>query len=529
MSQKEYKNNFFYFFIKFKNFFLSYTKVLKLVNHALSLQKLLNNYINNDLIKNILINKIILDSRKIKGKNCLFIAVKGHKKDGKNFIEHAITKGAAAILTYPDNIVSYRKIFFKKNIPIIYLPNLHKYISYFAGILYGNPSEKIPVIGITGTNGKTSVTNFLMQWLYFLKKKPAILSTIGNGFYKKLIKTNNTTDSAVKIQSSLKNFIDKKADIVIMEVSAHGITQFRVANIIFYIGIFTNLSRDHLDYYYNMKNYELSKWNFFSKYKIKKKIINIDDNIGYKWFKKLPNTIAITTKKRVINKSNLFFNAKKIIFFEKKTIILFKSSWGNGKIKINLIGHFNVLNIILTITALLSLNYPLKELLKTASKIYPVEGRMQEVCFKKKSIPKIIIDYAHTPDSLKNVLLTIKLFCKRKIWCVFGCGGERDIGKRSMMGNIATKFANYVILTNDNPRTENALNIINDIKKGCKTLKNVYSILDRTKAISYAIFNSHKKDTILITGKGHENYQIIGNKTLNYSDYNTIQKILKKY
>ncbi|QJC32412.1 UDP-N-acetylmuramoyl-L-alanyl-D-glutamate--2,6-diaminopimelate ligase [Enterobacteriaceae endosymbiont of Donacia dentata] len=504
-------------------------RILQLINYKVSLQKLLNNYISHDIIKNVLINKIILDSRKIKGENCLFIAIKGHKEDGRNFIEHAIKKGAAAVLTYSDNITYYYKIFFKKKIPIIYLPNLHKYISYFAGILYKNPSKKIPVIGITGTNGKTSVTNFLMQWLHFLKKKPAILSTIGNGFYKKLIQTHNTTDSAVEIQSTLKKFIDKKADIVIMEVSSHGINQFRVADIIFNIGIFTNLSRDHLDYHYNMKNYELSKWNFFSKHKVKKQIINIDDNIGYKWFKKIPNAIAVTTKRKIIYKSNLFFQVKKIIFLKNKTIILFKSSWGNGKIKINLIGYFNVLNIILSMTTLLSLKYPLKKLIKTVSKIYPVKGRMQKIIFQKKSIPNIIIDYAHTPDSLKNVLLTIKLFCKGKIWCIFGCGGERDIGKRPIMGNIAEKYANYVILTSDNSRTENVVKIINDIKKGCKTLKNVYVILDRTQAISYAIFNSHKKDTILVAGKGHENYQIIGNKILNYSDFNTIKKILKKY
>ncbi|QJC36438.1 UDP-N-acetylmuramoyl-L-alanyl-D-glutamate--2,6-diaminopimelate ligase [Enterobacteriaceae endosymbiont of Donacia simplex] len=491
-----------------------------------SLQKLLNNYIKSNLIKNILINKIVLDSRKVTGENCLFIAIKGYKKNGKNFIKHAISRGAIAVLTYTDNKISSCNILFKKDIPIIYLPNLHKHISHFAGILYDHPSKKVPVIGITGTNGKTSITNFLLQWIKLLGGNPAILSTLGNGFHEKLIKTNNTTDSAIEIQSTLKKFINKKANIIIMEVSSHGLSQYRVSDIFFSIGIFTNLTRDHLDYHLNMKNYELSKWKFFSNHKIKQKIINIDDNTGLKWFKKLPNVIPITTKKKFLYQSNVFIYIKKITYLSNKTIVIFNSSWGNGKIKINLIGKFNVINIILSMAALLKLNYPLKKLLKTISKIKPVKGRIEKIFFKKK-YSNIIIDYAHTPDALKNILLTIRLNTRGKIWCIFGCGGERDIGKRKIMGYIATKYADNIILTTDNPRTENINNIIKDIKKGCITSHNVFIILNRIKAIAYAIFNFSKKDTILVAGKGHEDYQIINNKILNYSDFNAIQNILK--
>ncbi|QJC37673.1 UDP-N-acetylmuramoyl-L-alanyl-D-glutamate--2,6-diaminopimelate ligase [Enterobacteriaceae endosymbiont of Donacia bicoloricornis] len=496
-----------------------------MTSSLLSLQKLLNKYIKNNLIKNILINRIVLDSRKIKGKNCLFVALKGHKNNGRNFIKDAILNGAIAILAYSDNKISSSRIIFKNKIPIIYLFNLNKYISYFAGLLYDHPSKKIPVIGITGTNGKTSITHFLMQWIKLLGGNPAVLSTIGNGFSNKLTQTKNTTDSAIKIQSTLKNFVKKKANIIIMEISSHGLKQYRVYDIFFTIGIFTNLTRDHLDYHHNMNNYELSKWSFFSTHKVKKKIINIDDNIGFKWFKKLSDVITVTTKKKLY-KSNIFIYIKKITYLSDQTIILFNSSWGNGKIKINLIGKFNVINIILSMAALLSLNYPLQKLLKTASKIKPVKGRMEKIFFKKK-YSNIIIDYAHSPDSLKNILLTIRLITYGKIWCIFGCGGERDIGKRKIMGYIATKYAENVILTTDNPRTENINNIIKDIKKGCNISSNIYIIIDRIKAISYAIYNASKKDTILVAGKGHENYQIIGNKILNYSDFHTIQNILK--
>ncbi|QJC28996.1 UDP-N-acetylmuramoyl-L-alanyl-D-glutamate--2,6-diaminopimelate ligase [Enterobacteriaceae endosymbiont of Plateumaris rustica] len=500
-------------------------------NYGLNLLELLNNHISDYKISNIFINKIVLDSRQIKGKNCLFIAIKGCKLDGKIFIDDAIKNGAVAIITYSDNNTSPYNIIFKNNIPIIFLSNLQKKISFFAGKLYNHPSYKIPVIGVTGTNGKTSITNFLMQWINLLGKKAAICSTLGNGFYNNLITTNNTTDSAIDIQYTLKNFLEKKADIVIIEISSHGLKQFRVANLKFEVGIFTNLTRDHLDYHLNMKNYELTKWKFFSEHKIIKNIININDIIGYNWFKKLSynnkNVIAVTTKKYFFIKNNLYFKVTKINFLKDNTIIEFNSSWGKGTIKTFLIGYFNVINIILSMTTLLNLNFSLKELINTSHKIHSVHGRM-EIFPSKKKYPKIIIDYAHTPHALKNALLTIKLYCKGKIWCIFGCGGERDIGKRSIMGIIAKNFSDVVIITTDNPRSENIIDIINDIIEKYKNKNNLHIITNRFKAIHYAINNANKNDTILIAGKGHEQYQIIGNKIFNYSDYNVVNNIFKK-
>ncbi|QJC29883.1 UDP-N-acetylmuramoyl-L-alanyl-D-glutamate--2,6-diaminopimelate ligase [Enterobacteriaceae endosymbiont of Plateumaris sericea] len=499
-------------------------------NYRLNLAEMLNNFINNHKISNIFINKIVLDSRKIKGKHCLFLAIKGYKLDGKNFIDDAIKNGAIAIIVDSNRNINPYNIIYKNNIPIITLPNLQEKISFFAGKLYKNPSNKIPVIGVTGTNGKTSITNFLMQWINLLGKKAAICSTLGNGFDKNLITTNNTTDSAIEIQYILKNFIEQKADIAIVEISSHGLKQFRVSNLKFSAGIFTNLSRDHLDYHLNMKDYELTKWKFFSEHKIKTSIINIDDIIGYNWFNKLSynnNTIAVTTKKNIFIKNNLYFKVNKIIFLKNYTIIKFNSSWGKGIIKIFLLGYFNVINIILSMTTLLTLNFPLKELIHTSSKLHSVYGRM-EVFPSQIKYPTIIIDYAHTPDALKNVLLTIKLYCKGKIWCIFGCGGERDIGKRLIMGVIAKKFSDIVIITTDNPRSENIMNIIKDIIQKYKCNSNLHIIIDRCEAINYAINNANKNDTILIAGKGHEQYQIIGNKIFNYSDYNVVNNFFKK-
>ncbi|QJC28551.1 UDP-N-acetylmuramoyl-L-alanyl-D-glutamate--2,6-diaminopimelate ligase [Enterobacteriaceae endosymbiont of Plateumaris consimilis] len=498
-------------------------------NYGLNLLELLNNCINDYTLSNIYIKKIVLDSRQIKGKHCLFLAIKGYKLDGKIFINDAIKNGAVAVITYSDNKIQPYNIIFKNNIPIIFIPNLKEKISFFAGKLYNNPSYKIPVIGVTGTNGKTSVTNFLMQWINLLGKKAAVCSTLGNGFYNNLLSTNNTTDSAIEIQYQLKNFIEQKADIAIIEVSSHGLKQFRISNLKFEIGIFTNLSRDHLDYHLNMEDYELTKWKFFSEHKINKNIINIDDIIGFNWLKKLSykKTIAVTTKKNIYLKNNLYFKVTKINFFKKNTIIKFNSSWGKGTIKIFLIGYFNVINIILSMTALLTLNFNLKDIINTSTKLHSVHGRMEAFPLYK-NYPTIIIDYAHTPNALKNILLTIKLYCKNKIWCIFGCGGERDVGKRSIMGIIAKNFSDIVIITTDNPRSENIIDIVNDIIKEYKNKNNLHIILNRLEAIHYAISHADKNDTILIAGKGHEQYQIIGNKIFNYSDYNVVNNFFKK-
>ncbi|WP_367678223.1 UDP-N-acetylmuramoyl-L-alanyl-D-glutamate--2,6-diaminopimelate ligase [Buchnera aphidicola] len=431
-------------------------------------------YLLSPWIKNIPRKKILnlkIDSR-ILNKGDLFIAIPGKKKDGRNFIFEAITKQVAAIL-YETNQIEIHGIFkYINNVLIVYFFQLSENISILASRFYKEPGKKLKIVGITGTNGKTTVTQLINQWSKILGDNIATMGTLGNGFYNSLQKTKNTTSAPIFIQSFLKKVLEKKTKIVTMEVSSHGLIQNRVKAVPFYIGIFTNLTQDHLDYHENMEQYEKAKWLLFSTHKVKKIILNADDKYGKKWLKKLFNyyTIAVTINDSTQKKySTKWINATDIQFSNNFLHIKFESSWGTGKLLSSLIGRFNVINLLLSLACLLELNYNLSDLISTSDKIKPIDGRMQ--IFNTPKRPTFIIDYAHTPDALNQTLTEIRLHYQKYIWCIFGCGGERDLQKRSIMGSIAERMADKVIITNDNPRNEKEINIINDILKGCKEKK----------------------------------------------------------
>ncbi|QTM69297.1 UDP-N-acetylmuramoyl-L-alanyl-D-glutamate--2,6-diaminopimelate ligase [Buchnera aphidicola (Hormaphis cornu)] len=487
-----------------------------------NLKYLLSPWIN--YIPDIFFKKMTMNSHKVNNGD-LFIAINGNKFHGTQFISHAISRGAQAVLveTNKKNNHGYFKIL--KKVYIIYFLKLSQFISAIASRFFKHPGKKMVLIGVTGTNGKTTVTYLIAQWINFLGGKSGIIGTLGNGIYNSLVQTNNTTDSAIKIQKLLDYFLTKKIKLVAIEVSSHAIQQNRVKDVPFTIGILTNISQDHLDYHGNMNKYTSVKWNFFSKNNINRKIFNFNDLVKWKKLKKITYTkdVLISIK---MNDSYLYskywLNATQIIYHKDGFNISFNSYWGSGIIYSHLLGNFNVKNLLLAFSCLLSLGFSKNDLLSTSKQLKSAYGRMQKI--KKTGFPTIIIDYAHTPDALKNVLKTLKYCYKTKIWCVFGCGGERDQSKRKKMGTIAEKLANEVIITNDNPRNENPLVIIQDILKNCK--RKITVIMEREEAIRYAISSANKSDIILIAGKGHENYQIIGNKYINYSDQNTVFHIL---
>lgn len=315
-----------------------------------------------------------------------------------------------------------------------------------------------------------------------------------------------------------------------MEISSHGIVQNRIKNIPFTIAIFTNLTQDHLDFHKNMKKYEQSKWSFLHTYNIDKIILNTNDKIGKIWLKKLFNhyTISVTIQDNKQKQySTKWINAIYINININQIHVKFESSWGNGEFISTLMGYFNVMNILLTLASFLELGYDLSLLTNTAKKLQPVLGRMQT--FNIPTKPIFIVDYAHTPDALKNSLKTIKLYYKtHKIWCIFGCGGERDRKKRPLMREIAEIFCNHIIITNDNPRGESEIQIINDILKGCTKKEKIFIIKNRKKAISFAFYQAKSTDIIFIAGKGHEKKQIVRNKSINYSDIRTVLNLLGK-
>ncbi|AEO08026.1 UDP-N-acetylmuramoyl-L-alanyl-D-glutamate--2,6-diaminopimelate ligase [Buchnera aphidicola] len=490
------------------------------------LKYLLSPWIKYAPKKNIL--HLNMDSRQ-STEGELFLAVKGINQDGRHFILQVIKKKVAAILYDTHKKIEHGTCKYINHIPIIKFFSLSKNISMLASRFYKQPEKKLKIIGITGTNGKTTVTQLINQWSYFLGYKTATMGTLGNGFHNSLYPTKNTTSSAIVIHSFLSMVLKEKAKLVTMEISSHGLIQNRVISIPFYIGIFTNLTQDHLDYHKNMEKYEAAKWLLFSTHKVKKIILNADNEYGKKWLKKLFNyyTVAVTIQNDTQKKySTKWLNATKIKFRNHYVHITFESSWGNAEILSCLIGDFNVINILLSLAALLELGHNLSDIVNMSKKIKPINGRMQ--IFTKKNKPIFIIDYAHTPDALKKTLNAIQLHYKKYIWCIFGCGGERDKTKRSIMGNIAENMSNQVIITNDNPRNEKEKKIIQNILSGCKKKDKIIIIPNRKKAISYAYFKAKYNHIIFIAGKGHETQQIIRNKSIIYSDQKTVLNLLEK-
>lgn len=482
------------------------------------------------------INNLQINSNKVQ-QNDIFIALKGQRVDGYTYIDQAIVNGACLVLhdtesNQQDKNVTYLKSLNGQNIPIISIYQLTKQLSAIANFFYESPSEMLTLVGVTGTNGKTTVTQLLAQWIDLLGQKAAVMGTIGNGICGQLIPSANTTMSAVEVQSQLADFAKKKVKFVAMEVSSHGLAEGRVTGISFNSVIFTNLSHDHLDFHGSMMAYALAKRKLFDEavLTVRKRgiaVINYDDPFGRKWLKTLKNTVAVSVNTKKINKLSEYANfvgVSRIDYQPLGTKIEMVSSWGNAILDSPLIGEFNVSNLLVALAALLSLNYPLTKLMKKTSQLCPVPGRMERFAVSEK--PVVIIDYAHTPDALSKALQAARKHCLGKLWVIFGCGGDRDRVKRPMMAKAAEKFADRIMLTDDNPRTENGLQIMADILQGFTEKKELFIEPVRDKAIKKVIFLANPEDTILIAGKGHEDYQIIGTTKYDYSDRNVVASLL---
>ncbi|WWO95794.1 MAG: UDP-N-acetylmuramoyl-L-alanyl-D-glutamate--2,6-diaminopimelate ligase [Candidatus Dasytiphilus stammeri] len=480
-------------------------------------------------VPNLFIRKIKIDSRLVKPGD-LFVALPGYLLDGRQFIPQAIAQGAQAVITEADmNRSNNSEILYvhDKKLPIIYLKNLSHHLSEIAARYYGNPGQKLSIVGVTGTNGKTTITNLVAQWVQLLGNKSAIMGTLGNGLYGHIINTKNTTSSAVEIQKILHLLVEQGSKFAALEISSHGLSQHRVTSVPFAAVVFTNLSRDHLDYHGTMESYKKAKWLLFSEHQSKNIIINGDDEVGRSWLSILPDAVIVSINQPSY-KRRRWLKATKINFFNyQETQIRFQSYWGNGHIKSHLIGYFNVSNLLLALTTLLTLGYSLDQLIETCASLKPVKGRMN--LFHVKGKPKVIIDYAHTPDALKHALISVRMQLRCKyLWCIFGCGGERDQGKRPIMGSIAENFADKIIITNDNPRNENPRIIINDILRGMNFSSKVEIIPNRSIAVTRVLQLAHEDDVILISGKGHENYQLVKNKRIHYSDLSLVTRLYEK-
>lgn len=475
------------------------------------------------------LKQMTLDSRKV-GEGDLFVALKGHSVDGRQFIAKAIEQGAALVLAEADSDMQAVQIDENfANCVVLNVPNLPKILSAVAGAFYGNPSEKLTLVGITGTNGKTTTAQLFAQWHNLLGGKSAVMGTIGNGLYGQVSEAVNTTGSAIEIQCNLANFVELGADFCAMEVSSHGLAQYRAEALQFDLALFSNLSRDHLDYHNTMEEYAAAKFRLFSELQTKQQVINADDEIGREWLTKLPNAVAVSCDPNFQPSQDRWIKAVKVSYTLKGANIEFESSWGNGLLNSRLIGAFNVANLLTAFAGLLVLGHDFNKLIETATQLQGVSGRMECLISENKAheMPMVIVDYAHTPDALEKALQAARLHCDGELWCVFGCGGDRDTGKRPLMASIAEQYADNVIVTDDNPRTEDPDVIFADIMQGFKKPNKIHKMHIRQYAIEQAIEQASPKDVVLIAGKGHEDYQIIGTKKYHFSDQEWAVKFLE--
>jgi murE/murF fusion protein len=464
----------------------------------------------------IFISGISSDSSRVK-KNNIFFAIKGDKFDGNNYINEAIKKGARVI-------VSEKKIY-QKNTKVVFLytSNTRKLLSQVSYKILKQKPKKM--IAITGTNGKSSIADFYYQILNLNSKKVASIGTIGIKHKDKIRSLINTTSDPIKMSFILDHLVKKKIEYVIMEASSHGLKQNRLDGLLFDIGIFTNLSHDHLDYHKNIKNYLKAKLYLFEKLIKKRGDVITDANISQA--QKIKN---ISVKKKL--NLNLIFDKKNGIGLvshkfqnEKQNLeIIFKNKKFN--IQLDLIGKIQVKNILMAILAANKCGLKFEKIINIIHKIKSVEGRLEKIGNIKNN-SKVILDYAHTPEALELALSNLKeQFPLNKINLVFGCGGNRDFKKRSIMGSIAEKYSDRVYLTDDNPRNENPSKIRKDIKKGIKRLK-IQEYSNRKKAIHEAIMSLKTGELLLVAGKGHEKIQDYGKKKFFFSDKKEILKSIK--
>jgi UDP-N-acetylmuramoyl-L-alanyl-D-glutamate--2,6-diaminopimelate ligase len=461
------------------------------------------------------VNKVFIDSKQVKP-NSIFIAIKGNNTDGHNYIDEAISNGAKYI------VCEHIPFDTRSDVVYIKVENSRKIAGPLAAAYYDFPSKKIKVVGVTGTNGKTTVATLLYRLHRLLGKKSGLLSTIVNYVDSKLYPATHTTPNPVELQRLLSKMVEARCQYCFMEVSSHAIDQHRINGIDFYGGIFTNITHDHLDYHKTFDAYLKAKKTFFDNLPYNAfALTNVDDKNGL--------IMTQNTKAKVHTyalKTQADFHAKILEKHIDGSLIQIE----NTQVFVQLLGQFNIYNLLAIYATSILLGNSKEDVLVNLSLLKPVDGRLEFFKSEKLGITAIV-DYAHTPDALTNVLTTIRELknADADIITVIGAGGNRDKTKRPFMAQEAVKYSNKVILTSDNPRYENPEDIINDMIKGLNNdeLKKTLTIIDRKEAIKTAFMLAKKGDIILVAGKGHENYQEIKGIKYPFDDRQVIKELIQ--
>lgn len=475
-------------------------------------------------------NQLYLDSRKIRIDDA-FVACVGLKLDGRNYIPTAIENGARLILAEKDGFdEQWTTLCQQNNVTLVLVENLNTLLSCLSRDIYSNRDANLTIVGVTGTNGKSSCVQMVSQALQLVDGCCWTFGTLGVGPYGTQKPNDNTTADPVTIQREIHKAKKAGCANVAMEVSSHGLVQGRVKGVKFNIGIFTNLTRDHLDYHETMDAYGEAKRQLFLMPDLEHAVINVDDKFG----RKLKKDSEINANKIFysLNEPTEGADLRQWIWVDDIRLTLrginatVFTPWGSGKISVPLIGRFNLYNLLVVVAVLGLQLQDRNAIFETINQLTSVTGRMQLI--QEPGKPLVIVDYAHSPDALEQALKATREHCSGKIFTVFGCGGDRDPGKRPLMAKVAEKYSNTVIFTDDNPRTESAENIIDDMKAGLKSSRNVRYISDREDAVETAVNEATEKDVVLVAGKGHENYQIVGDKKLELSDIKIAKSILAR-
>ena len=491
---------------------------------ARSLRELTAGLGPTDIPADVCVSDVTLDSRSV-SPGALFLACRGGTRHGLEFAQQAVARGARAVLYEGDESA---RPSFDSEIFVAAIAHLSRHVGTIADRFFGAPAQALTVAGITGTNGKTTCAWLLAQALQICQRRAAFMGTLGFGVPPDLTPTEHTTSDAVSIHRQFAALRKLGAECVSMEVSSHAIEQHRVAAVRFETAAFTNLTRDHLDYHGTMGAYGAAKARLFAWPELAHRVINVDDPFGAQLAAQPSASRLIITSRRAANtgtEQGAIVRARHIARESVGLRIAIESSWGPGELTVPLIGDFNVDNVLTVLAVLLAWDIPLSQALEALALCRPPSGRM-EMFGGTAGLPLGIVDYAHTPDGLTKALTAARAHCRGRLRVVFGCGGDRDSGKRPLMGRIASELADEAIVTDDNPRTENPAKIVADILVGFAAAGAPLVEHDRALAIRTAWQRSTDQDVVLVAGKGHEDYQIYGTARRPFSDQAVLKDLL---
>ncbi|TAM93962.1 MAG: UDP-N-acetylmuramoyl-L-alanyl-D-glutamate--2,6-diaminopimelate ligase [Rhodanobacteraceae bacterium] len=444
----------------------------------------------------ITVSGLTLDSHGVRAGDA-FVALAGAKHHGIEFASAAATQGAVAVLAEPPVLDS------RSRVPVVWIDGLRLHLGEIAARFFGDPSASLTVVGVTGTSGKTSTVQLLAQAFAHLGKRAATIGTLGAGLHGALHAGDRTTPDVIRVHGLLAEFRDAGATHVAMEVSSHALDQHRVDGVHFDAAVFTNLTRDHLDYHGTMEAYGAAKARLFAWPNLRTAVINVDDAFGRGLATQVPEGVRVV--RCGIRPIDADVRASGVQTHSEGIDLELATPWGTGKLRSRLLGRFNVANLLAVAAVLGALEVPFRKILDALQALEPVAGRMNRL--GGGDLPLVVVDYSHKPDALEQVLATLRAHCEGKLVCVFGCGGERDAGKRPLMGAIAERLADAVVVTDDNPRGEDGDAIVAQIVAGMRAPERATIERDRARAIDMAIARARPGDVVLIAGKGHETYQ----------------------